>query len=46
MEQEKIINVLDGLNFEIVNSYNKEKNQVLLQIHPKMFNQIIKELNN
>jgi hypothetical protein len=47
MEQEKIKSqVLQNLDAQILHSYNKDKNKVMLLIDKDMFNQILEEMNN
>jgi len=40
MEQEILARVLQALDSDIVNSYNRDKNQVQLSINPSLFNKI------
>jgi len=45
MENKKINSVMQNIDLEIVSSYNQHKNQVMLYIDPRVFNQIAEELN-
>jgi hypothetical protein len=46
MEQEKLTRVLQSIDSELVHNYHRGKNQVMLQIDAKMFNQLAEELHN
>jgi hypothetical protein len=46
MEREIASEIQQRLNLAIVDSYDKNKNQVLLKIQPKIISQILKQLVN
>jgi hypothetical protein len=44
MEEEINLRINQLLDLEIINSYNAEKNQVLIKLTPRLFNKIAGEL--
>jgi len=46
MKQEINSRIMRDINSQIVDSYSKDKKQVMLNIDPQMFNQIASELDN
>lgn len=46
MEQKIISKTMQELELDIVHSYNKDRNMVLLRITPGLFDKIASEVNN